>query len=273
MTAENVLVDPGTAVPLTFGVKREPGFDEAIDIAIADGPAGAALATNAVGDAIIVADPAAKDGTMQETTLRVTSRDTHLTGTAKFFLRIGHSLFTTTKSTSWAVPPDVTEIEIYLWGGGGGAGAGFSGPPNIAGGSGGTGGFAFGIAKVDPNESLALLVRSGGGGGDKLLIVPGFGGAGGGHPSVFRSPRVVPDAGGITPDRYLLIAGGGGGGGAASTTMAGGAGGGGGGVTDRDGEANVGGGTGRQARRRWHWRRRRGARRGQPRRRSSLPGR
>ena len=113
----------------------------------------------------------------------------------------------------FSVPPGMTSLGVYMWGGGGGGGGGVS--------QGGAGAFVSGVLVVTPNETLRLIVGrggpwlgtrgydqqgSGGGGGSPTVAHPLYhAGAGGGRSCIQRL------LGGGYVD--IVTAGGGGGGG------------------------------------------------------------
>jgi hypothetical protein len=76
--------------------------------------------------------------------------------------RFSVQTFTTTGTTSWIAPSDVTSVEYLVVAGGGGAGNGYD---NAGGGGGGAGMVRTGTLSVTPGQSYTVTVGAGGAGG------------------------------------------------------------------------------------------------------------
>jgi hypothetical protein len=89
--------------------------------------------------------------------------------------RFGIQTFTTTGTTSWTAPADVTSVEYLVVAGGGGAGNGYD---NAGGGGGGAGMVLTGNIAVTPGSSYTVTVGAGGAGGaDTRTNNPGSSGS------------------------------------------------------------------------------------------------
>ncbi|MFN3692835.1 MAG: DUF2341 domain-containing protein [Candidatus Paceibacteria bacterium] len=102
-------------------------------------------------------------------------------------------VYSTAGTSTFTVPPGVTNVTVKAWGAGGGAGGGGT---QYAGATGGGGGFVGGTLTTIPGENLTIHVGGGGGGG--VTGAPPGGGGGGGATSVMRAstPLFVAGAGG-----------------------------------------------------------------------------
>lgn len=170
------------------------------------------------------------DSTDDEFMFTVEASDGQDTATRVFTLTIAQVFAvaqTSTSTTTFVVPANITLLEIKAWGSGGGG-------ESIAGGG---GGFVGGILTVTPGETLDIIVGSAGGGG--TLVSPFAGGGGGGYSAVKRSGTFLVIAGGGAGGASGAVIGGGGGG---DTGQDGG--GGGIGADGGDGGTQVSGGAG-----------------------------
>ncbi|MDI9257478.1 glycine-rich domain-containing protein [Flavobacterium sedimenticola] len=114
-------------------------------------------------------------------------------GSNFIFAQQTQTILTTTSTSPFTVPSDISRMRIELWGGGG-AGGGVTNGNNVSGGGGAGGSYTRGASNVTPASSITFTVGAGGAG-----VSNGQGGAGG--TSTFNSPTVlsaVGGAGGLT---------------------------------------------------------------------------
>jgi hypothetical protein len=145
-------------------------------------------------------------------------------GRGKTWIPTYSPVFSTAGERSLTVPAGATYVGIKAWGGGGGSGGRGTGTGNHSG-TGGAGGFMWGVYECVPGETLYTNVGGGGARGTAAGVAPyaGEGGGGGGATWVRYWSRA--------DQPFLCIVGGGGGGAGAGsgTNDSGGPGGGGGG--------------------------------------------
>ncbi len=232
-----VVLDPGDTHPIVVTLDRG-SVTGPIAITVQGLPPGVTaspltiLPGSSAGTFNFIADPSAAVPQDQDATIVATAGTSTLT--TPVHIRVGSVFHVATKSESFVVPTNVTNVVFQVWGAGGGAGGG-------TGGIGGGGGFATANVPVTAGETLTVVVGSGGTPG-AFATAAWSGGVGGGYSAVFRGATL------------LVIAGGGGGGGgtgfdaiADAGTSAGLAGGGGGGSSGENGSGVCGGGGGTDA--------------------------
>ena len=220
-----IVVEPnGPGVPVDITIKRVGGFSEAIAVSLSNPPAGISGSAiipgnSSTGTLNVFANQNTTVGQVFQATVLAQGTPSGVAATQPLVIRVGHVVLATDQPATFVVPPDMKTATIAVWGGGGGGG-GTTTTGNMAGGTGGAGGFAEATFSVTPGESFNLLVATGGAGAIGGVPTTGTGGSGGGYSAVVRSGLgdggvdASPDsgdAGALSP--YLIVAGGGGGGG------------------------------------------------------------